>query len=67
MTAKKKLEWKIPLEKRHKRMKLPHTVTIDSIYEKSFLSPSSVIEAVVIDTFLLPGTAILMYYSSHSI
>ncbi|KAG6519772.1 hypothetical protein ZIOFF_023280 [Zingiber officinale] len=60
MTSKKKLEWKIPLEKRHKRMKLPHTVTIDSIYEKNFLSPSSVIEAVVIDTFLLPGTNIYL-------
>ncbi|XP_074585617.1 uncharacterized protein LOC141841356 isoform X2 [Curcuma longa] len=60
MTSKKKLEWKIPLEKRHKRMKLPHTVTIDSIYEKNFLSPSSVIEAVVIDTFLLPGTNIFL-------
>lgn len=36
-------------------MKLPNTVTIDSIYEKNFLSLSSVLEAVVVDAFVLPG------------
>lgn len=37
-------------------MRLPNTVTIDSIYEKHFLSPSSVLEAVIVDTFLLAGS-----------
>lgn len=41
--------------KKHRRGKLPNTVTIDSIYEKKFLSLSSVIEGVVIDAFILPG------------
>ncbi|WOK95821.1 hypothetical protein Cni_G04528 [Canna indica] len=30
-------------------MRLPNTVTIDSVYEKNFLSPNSVVEAVVVD------------------
>lgn len=45
----------IPLKKRHRRARLPNTVTIDSIYEKNFLSPSSILEAFVVDTFVLPG------------
>ncbi|KAI3469287.1 hypothetical protein Pfo_025950 [Paulownia fortunei] len=48
------------LKKKHKRAKLLNTVTIDSIYEKKFLSLSSVIEAVIIDAFILPGTNIYM-------
>ncbi|KAL3626604.1 hypothetical protein CASFOL_030153 [Castilleja foliolosa] len=48
------------LKKKHKRAKLLNTVTIDSIYEKKFLSLSSVIEAVIIDAFILPGTDIYM-------
>ncbi|KAL6519770.1 hypothetical protein OROMI_032664 [Orobanche minor] len=48
------------LKKKHKRAKLPNTITIDSIYEKKFLSLSSVIEAVIIDSFTLPGTNIYM-------
>ncbi|GFQ01767.1 hypothetical protein PHJA_002320600 [Phtheirospermum japonicum] len=48
------------LKKKHKRAKLHNTVTIDSIYEKKFLSLSSVIEAVVTDAFTLPGTDIYM-------
>ncbi|GER33395.1 nucleic acid-binding proteins superfamily [Striga asiatica] len=60
------------LKKKHKRVKLPNTITIDSIYEKKFLSLSSVIEAVVIDAFTLPGTNISMLtlgdiWSSHTI
>lgn len=43
------------LKKKHKRVKLPSTVTIDSIYEKRFLSLNSVIEAVVLDAYILPG------------
>ncbi|KAL6990071.1 hypothetical protein U1Q18_015820 [Sarracenia purpurea var. burkii] len=42
------------LKKKHKRAKLPNTVTINSIYEKNFLSLNSILEAVIIDTFLLP-------------
>ncbi|KAK6161013.1 hypothetical protein DH2020_004394 [Rehmannia glutinosa] len=48
------------LKKKHKRAKLPNTISIDSIYEKKFLSLSSVIEAVIIDAFTLPGTNIYM-------
>jgi len=31
-------------------------VTIDSVYEKNFLSLNSVLEAVIVDAFVLPGT-----------
>ncbi|KAM0984783.1 hypothetical protein ACFX2I_012061 [Malus domestica] len=60
------------LRKKHKRRKLPNTVTIDSIYEKNFLSLSSVLEAVVVEAFVLPGTNIHMlslgdYWSSNTI
>uniref|UniRef100_A0A0V0HW61 Putative ovule protein n=1 Tax=Solanum chacoense TaxID=4108 RepID=A0A0V0HW61_SOLCH len=60
------------LKKKHKRAKLPNTVTIDSIYEKKFLSLNSVIEAVIIDTYILPGTNIYMlhlgdFWSSNTI
>ncbi|KAG6431372.1 hypothetical protein SASPL_109451 [Salvia splendens] len=48
------------LKKKHKRVKLLNTVTIDSIYEKRFLPLSSVIEAVIVDVFVLPGTDICM-------
>ena len=43
------------LNTRSKRRRLPRTITIDSIHEKNFLSPKSVLEAVVIDVFVLPG------------
>ncbi|CAA3032204.1 Hypothetical predicted protein [Olea europaea subsp. europaea] len=59
-TLKKQPECVIQLMKKHRRGKLPNTVTIDSIYEKKFLSLSSVIEGVVIDAFILPGTNIYM-------
>ncbi|XVE82263.1 hypothetical protein DITRI_Ditri15bG0134300 [Diplodiscus trichospermus] len=60
------------LKRKHKRTKLPNTVTIDSIYEKNFLSLNSVLEAVVVDAFVLPGTNIYMltlgdYWSSNTI
>ncbi|KAL6193651.1 hypothetical protein ACLB2K_034735 [Fragaria x ananassa] len=48
------------LRKKHKRRKLPNTVTIDSIYEKNFLSLKSVLEAVIVDVYVLPGTKIYM-------
>ncbi|KAL6186058.1 hypothetical protein ACLB2K_042180 [Fragaria x ananassa] len=48
------------LQKKHKRRKLPNTVTIDSIYEKNFLSLNSVLEAVIVDVYVLPGTKIYM-------
>ncbi|KAK2990244.1 hypothetical protein RJ640_014696 [Escallonia rubra] len=69
---KKRPECINQLAKRHKRAKLPHTVTIDSVYEKNFLSLTSVLEAVIVDAFLLPGTDIYMlslgdYWSSNTI
>ncbi|XP_049364288.1 uncharacterized protein LOC125829054 isoform X2 [Solanum verrucosum] len=69
---KKQSECIFQLKKKHKRAKLPSTVTIDSIYEKKFLSLNSVIEAVIIDTYILPGTNIYMlhlgdFWSSNTI
>ncbi|XP_010024788.2 uncharacterized protein LOC104415231 isoform X1 [Eucalyptus grandis] len=60
------------LQRNHRRAKLPNTVTIDSIYEKRFLSLSSVLEAVVVDAFVLPGTNVYMltlgdFWSSNTI
>ncbi|KAI6692934.1 hypothetical protein NL676_020644 [Syzygium grande] len=60
------------LQKNHRRTKLPNTVTVDSIYEKKFLSLSSVLEAVVVDAFVLPGTNVYMltlgdFWSSNTI
>ncbi|KAG5101400.1 hypothetical protein JHK84_046369 [Glycine max] len=52
---KKPLELINHLKKNHRRTKLPNTVTIDSIYAKNFLSLNSVLEAVIIDAFVLPG------------
>ncbi|XP_068659198.1 uncharacterized protein [Aristolochia californica] len=48
------------LKKKYKRTRLHNTVTIDSIYEKNFLSTNSILEAIVLDTFILPGTNIYM-------
>ena len=55
------------LKKDHRRTKLPNTVTIDSIYQKKFLSLNSVLEAVIIDAFVLPGTLELkrFYFSVY--
>ncbi|CAK9138901.1 unnamed protein product [Ilex paraguariensis] len=69
---KKRPEFINQLKKKHKRAKLPNTVTIDSIYEKKFLSLSSVVEAVIVDAFVLPGTNIYMltlgdFWSSNTI
>ncbi|KAG7029015.1 hypothetical protein SDJN02_10198 [Cucurbita argyrosperma subsp. argyrosperma] len=60
------------LKKKNRRKKLPKTVTIDSIYEKNFLSLSSVLEAVIVEEFILPGTNIHMltlgdFWSSNTI
>ncbi|XP_038880460.1 uncharacterized protein LOC120072117 [Benincasa hispida] len=60
------------LKKKNRRKKLPKTVTIDSIHEKNFLSLSSVLEAVILDEFILPGTNIHMltlgdFWSSNTI
>ncbi|KAI0510808.1 hypothetical protein KFK09_011417 [Dendrobium nobile] len=54
LTSKKNMEWMIPLKRRRRRRRLPNTVTIDSIFEKNFLSPTSCLEAVVLRSFLLP-------------
>ncbi|GLT71029.1 hypothetical protein SLA2020_430740 [Shorea laevis] len=48
------------LKKKHRRTKLPNTISIDAIYERNFLSLTSVLEAVIIDAFALPGTNIYM-------
>lgn len=60
LTAKRKVELTNLLNTRIKRRRLPNTITIDSIHEKNFLSPKSVLEAVIIDVFVLPGTNIYM-------
>ncbi|XP_020582237.1 LOW QUALITY PROTEIN: uncharacterized protein LOC110025892 [Phalaenopsis equestris] len=62
LTSKKNMEWMAPLKRRRRRTRLPNTVTIDSIFEKNFLSPTSCIEAyfVIVLSFLLPGTDIYM-------
>ncbi|KAI3689188.1 hypothetical protein L2E82_47138 [Cichorium intybus] len=54
-SKKKRPECIDQLQKKHKRGKLPNTVTIDSIYEKNLLSLTNVLEAVIVDAFLLPG------------
>ncbi|XP_057417319.1 uncharacterized protein LOC130711635 [Lotus japonicus] len=69
---KKRLEVINQLKKDHRRTKLPNTVTIDSICEKNFLSLNSVLETIIIDAFVLPGTNIFMltlgdYWSSNII
>ncbi|XP_012573329.1 uncharacterized protein [Cicer arietinum] len=69
---KKRLELINQLKKNHRRTKLPNTVTIDSIYEKKFIGLNSVLEAVIIDAYVLPGTNIHMltlgdYWSSNII
>ncbi|XP_058757740.1 uncharacterized protein LOC131630985 isoform X2 [Vicia villosa] len=69
---KKRLELINSLKKNNRRTKLPNTVTIDSIYEKKFIALNSVLEAVIIDAYVLPGTNIHMltlgdYWSSNII
>ncbi|KAI3825526.1 hypothetical protein L1987_07016 [Smallanthus sonchifolius] len=58
-SKKKRPECIDQLQIKHKRGKLPNTITIDSIYEKNFLSLTSVLEVVIVDAFLLPGS---MFY-----
>lgn len=53
---KKRLELINSLKKNNRRIKLPNTVTIDSIYEKKFIALNSVLEVVIIDAHVLPGT-----------
>ncbi|PIA61070.1 hypothetical protein AQUCO_00300529v1 [Aquilegia coerulea] len=60
------------LKRNHRRTKLPNTVTIDSIYEKNYLSVNSILEAVIVEVFVLPGTNIYMlrlgdFWSSSTI
>ncbi|KAJ8623387.1 hypothetical protein MRB53_031916 [Persea americana] len=59
-TSKRTSECIIHLRKKHRRMRLPNTITIDSIYEKKFLSVNSILEAVVLNAYPLPGTDIFM-------
>ncbi|KDP27922.1 hypothetical protein JCGZ_19002 [Jatropha curcas] len=70
--SKRKPEIINQLKEKHRRTKLPNTITIDSIYEKNFLSFNSILEAVVVDAFVLPGTNIYMltlgdFWSSNTI
>lgn len=70
--SKKKPELIDQLNKSHRRRRLANTVTIDSIYDKNFLSMNSVLEAVVINADLLPGTNIFIltlgdFWSSNTI
>ncbi|EOA30024.1 hypothetical protein CARUB_v10013126mg [Capsella rubella] len=58
--SKKKPELIAQLKKSHRRRRLANTVTIDSIHEKNFLSMNSVLEAVIINADVLPGTNIFM-------
>ncbi|KAK3148859.1 hypothetical protein QOZ80_3AG0209640 [Eleusine coracana subsp. coracana] len=60
LTSKRKVELTNLLKTKSKRRRLPNTITIDSIYEKKFISPKSVLEAVIIDVYVLPGTDIYM-------
>ncbi|BAA94981.1 unnamed protein product [Arabidopsis thaliana] len=62
--SKKKPELIDQLKKGHRRRRLANTVTIDSIYEKNFLSMNSVLEAVIINADVLPG--ILQILAAHS-
>lgn len=55
------------LKTRNRRRRLPNTITIDSIHEKNFLSPKSVLEAVVIDVFVIPGMLILCFYQTKKL
>ncbi|CAI0466993.1 unnamed protein product [Linum tenue] len=69
---KKRPEIVNQLKKKHRRSKLPNTVTIDSVHEKNFITLSSVLEAVIVDIFVLPGTNIYMltlgdFWSSNTI
>ncbi|KAJ8767451.1 hypothetical protein K2173_017495 [Erythroxylum novogranatense] len=70
--TKKRSEIINQLKKKHSRLKLPNTVSIDSMYEKNFLALNSVLEAVILDVFVLPGTDIYMltlgdFWSSNTI
>ncbi|KAK1435878.1 hypothetical protein QVD17_01650 [Tagetes erecta] len=72
-SKKKRPECIDQLQRKHnKRGKLPNTITIDSIYEKNFLSLTSVLEVVIVDAFLLSGTNFYMltlgdFWSSNTI
>ncbi|OWM88058.1 hypothetical protein CDL15_Pgr016631 [Punica granatum] len=71
-SSRKRPECIKQLKSKHRRTKLPNTVTIDSIYKKNFLSLSSVLEVVIVDAYVLPGTNIYMlslgdFWSSNTI
>lgn len=61
-SSKGKLMNTITSNRRQKqnRGRLQNTVTIDSIYEKKFLPLDGVLEAVIVDIFILPGTSCYM-------
>lgn len=59
--SKGKLDYNITRNRRQKqnRSSLQNTVMIDSIYEKRFLPLEGVLEAIIVNIFLLPGIKIL--------
>ncbi|KAJ6902796.1 hypothetical protein NC651_020320 [Populus alba x Populus x berolinensis] len=46
------------LKRKHRRSKLAKTAIVDSVYEKNFLSLNSVLEAVIVDAFVIPDSDI---------
>ncbi|XP_057856074.2 uncharacterized protein LOC131065551 isoform X2 [Cryptomeria japonica] len=61
-SSKGKLNYNITRNRRQKqnRSRLQNTVMIDSIYEKKFLPLEGVLEAIIVNIFLLPGTSCYM-------
>ncbi|ERN02146.1 uncharacterized protein LOC18430249 isoform X1 [Amborella trichopoda] len=59
-SSRRRLKCKIDNKKQRKRSRNSNTVTIDSIYEKKFLSIEGVLEVAILDAFSLPGTNIHM-------
>ncbi|KAF5797010.1 putative Cell division control protein 24, OB domain 2 [Helianthus annuus] len=70
--SQKKKKTKRPDQLQKNRVKLPNTVTIDTIYDKNFLSFTTLLQVVILDVFLLPGTNFYMltlgdFWSSNTI
>ncbi|KAG6765738.1 hypothetical protein POTOM_029794 [Populus tomentosa] len=50
------------LKRKHRRRKLAKTAIVDSVFEKNFLSLNSVLEAVIVNAFVIPDNMIASYY-----
>nr|TKS03046.1 hypothetical protein D5086_0000158370 [Populus alba] len=55
------------LKRKHRRRKLAKTAIVDSVYEKNFLSLNSVLEAVIVNAFLICMLALGDFWSSNTI